>query len=158
MDERQRPGARSKLDQTKQREICAILAVGGTRAMAARYVGCHPETIRRTALREPEFAAQLRKAEINSEIVLLRSIQTASQDVKQWRASAWALERLFPERYGRRSPRTITVEQVSELIRQLGTIIVSEIPVKVYRERILARLAELTVKPAIARVKKLHAK
>jgi hypothetical protein len=126
--------------------------------MAARYVGCHPETIRKTALRDPEFAEQIRKAEVNSEIVLLRSIQTASQDVKQWRASAWALERLFPERYGRRSPCTITVEQLTELIRQLGTIVVSEIPVKQYRERILARLAELIVSPAIARRKKRHAK
>ena len=134
---------RLKLDATKRREVCAILAVGGTRVMAAAYVGCATSTIRARALRDPEFAEQLRKAELSSEITFLKSIQAAAADVKQWRAAAWALERLFPERYARRAPDTITVEQMNEIIQALAGIMVGEVPVKRYRQRLLERLAEM---------------
>ena len=33
-----------KIDETRQNEICAILSVGGTRRMAAQYIGCHVAT------------------------------------------------------------------------------------------------------------------
>ena len=133
----------TSLDETKRREVCAILAVGGTRLMAASYVGCCTRTIRRTALRDVEFAEQLRKAELGPEITFLKSIQAAAADVKQWRAAAWALERLFPERYARRPPDTITIEQMTEIIKALADIIVGEIPAKPYRRRVLARIAKL---------------
>ncbi len=132
-----------RLDETKQREVCAILAVGGTRQMAAHYVGCHPETIRRRAIREPEFAAQLRRAEVTPEITLLRSIQAAVADPKQWRAAAWALERLYPDRYARRRPRMIGLDQMKQIVEQLANVVLSEVPVKRYRSRILKRLAAL---------------
>jgi predicted Zn-dependent peptidase len=132
-----------KLDEIKKREIFAILTVGGTRLMAAQYVGCHVETIRKTALRDAAFADQLRKAELGPELTFLRNIQLASKDPKQWRASAWALERLFPDRYGRRSPDSITPEQLAEVIREMGTIVVGQVPVKRFREQVLTRLSEL---------------
>ena len=37
-------------------EICGLLTLGSTRVLAARYVGCHPNTLRNTARRNPEFA------------------------------------------------------------------------------------------------------
>ncbi len=132
-----------KLDDIRRREICAILAVGGTRTLAASYVGCHVETIRNTASRDPDFALQLRKAEISPEIAYLRSLQTAAQDSKQWRAAAWALERLFPDRYGPRKAQAITISQMTEILNALGTIVADEVPVKKYRQRVLERLAEL---------------
>ena len=46
-------------------------------------------------------------------------MSAAAQDPKQWRAAAWALERLYPERYGRRKPGTITHEQLFQLIAGL---------------------------------------
>ncbi len=111
--------------------------------MAAQFVGCHPETIRRTAIRDPAFAAELRRAELGPELAFLRNIQLASKDPKQWRASAWALEQLYPDRYGRRPPQSITPEQLAEVVRELGNIVVGEVPVKRFREQVLIRLSEL---------------
>jgi hypothetical protein len=147
-----------KLDETKKREVFAILTVGGTRLMAAQYVGCHVETIRNTALREPGFADQLRKAELGPEITFLRNIQQASKDPKQWRASAWALERLYPDRYGRRPPKSITPEQLAEVVREMGTVVVGEVPVKRFREQVLLRLSELADKDFDRPPKKRRAK
>jgi hypothetical protein len=147
-----------KLDDTKKREVFAILTVGGTRLMAAQYVGCHVETIRTTALRDPNFADQLRKAELGPELTFLRNIQLASKDPKQWRASAWALECLFPDRYGRRPPNSITPEQLAEVIREMGTIVVGEVPVKRFREQVLIRLSELAAESPKRVAKKRRAK
>jgi hypothetical protein len=143
------------LDETKKREVFAILNVGGSRVMAAQYVGCHVEAIRCTAIGDRNFAAQLRKAELGPELTFLRNIQLASKDPKQWRASAWALERLFPDRYGRRPANSITPEQLAEVIREMGDIVVGAIPVKRFREQVLTRLSELVEKsPAPARSKR----
>ncbi len=135
--------ARLKLDEVKRGEICAVLSVGGTRAMAALYVGCSTATIRATAQKIPEFAEELRKAELGPEYTFLTAIKTAAEDVKQWRAAAWALERLFPERYAKRKPDTITPEQLTEILQALGEIIAGEVPVNRYRKRLLERLAKL---------------
>ena len=47
-DENSHPGRKPAPDDAKRREIFAILAIGGTRTMAARYVGCSLDTIGRT--------------------------------------------------------------------------------------------------------------
>ena len=131
------------LTENKRREICEILSAGGRRRLAARYVGCTVDLICRTAARDPEFAAQLVKAEANAEILFLRRLQTASEDVKQWRAALMALERLFPARYARRKPRTITLEELAVALRELGASLMSEIPDENVRRRVLTRLDEL---------------
>ena len=46
-------GRPAVLDPTKRQRIAALLAVGCSRRVAARYVGCSPSTITRTAARDP---------------------------------------------------------------------------------------------------------
>jgi hypothetical protein len=136
------------LNATKRSEICAILAVGCSRATAAQYVGCHPDTIRNTAQRDPEFAAALEQAESRHELKHLALINKAAEEGKYWRAAAWALERKYPGRYGRRHPDMFTVEQVSHVLAQFAFagVILEEVPEDGQRGRILARLSELTLR------------
>lgn len=132
------------LDEAKQREICAILAVGCSRATAARYVGCHPDTIRNTALRDEAFAEALGQAESKHEVRHLTFINKAAEEGRYWRAAAWALERRFPSRYGRRRGDLFTAEQVSHVLAQFAGAILDEVPDAEQQERILARLTGLT--------------
>ena len=114
---------RRLLDLKKQNEICAVLAMGGTRARAAEYVGCSPETIRNTALREPEFAERLRKAGAQHEITLLARIDSASkQKDGGWRAAGWILQRLYPERYARKA-KFLSPVQVGIVIAQFADVL-----------------------------------
>jgi IS30 family transposase len=46
--------SREVLDETKRLKIIAIVSNGSSRRTAARYVGCSPSTITRTAARHPE--------------------------------------------------------------------------------------------------------
>jgi hypothetical protein len=135
---------RSKLTEVKRREICAILAVGCSRTAAARYVGCHPDTIRNTAKREPEFAAEIEQAESQHEIRHLTHINAAAKEGRYWRAAAWALERTYPDRYGRRRPHTLNLDQMSQVLAQFAGVILEEVTDEQTQERVFARLADLT--------------
>jgi hypothetical protein len=131
------------LDEVKKREILAILAVGGSRRTAARYVGCAVSTIQNTACRDAEFGQAIRRAEHQSELAYLKNIQTAAGKEQHWRAAAWALERKNPDEYGRRKPDVLTPEQVRSLLAQLAEIVLNEVPVAAFRKRILKRLDAL---------------
>jgi hypothetical protein len=138
------PRRRTVLDEGKQREICAILAVGCSRLIAARYVGCHRNTIRSTAMRDKNFLRAIRQAESKHEILHLTHINAAAKEGRYWRAAAWALERKYPTRYGHRDPHMFTIEQVSQVLAQFADVILEEVPKTAQRKRILARLNDLT--------------
>jgi hypothetical protein len=135
-----RRGRPPVLDEKKQEAILAIVSVGCSQRVAACYVNCSPRTIRNTARREPAFAERLRQAMHNPEIGYLKSIQKAARKEQYWRAAAWALERMIPEKYARRGPDVITTDQIGVLMAQFADIIVSEVPVARYRKNILRRL------------------
>ena len=144
MSERNEPGRPPSLDDVKQSAICAVLAMGGTRAIAASYVGCHPDTIRNTALRDEAFALALEAAESKHEVAQLSHINKAGQEGRHWRAAAWVLEHRYPSRYGKRRPDLFTLEQVAHVLTQFAEVILDEVTDPEAREQILARLAELT--------------
>ncbi len=131
------------LDQGKKREILAILSMGCSRRAAARYVGCSPTTIANTAQRDPEFAAQVERAESKAEIGYMKNIQKAAGKEQYWRAAAWALERKYPDQYALRSPDAIPREEVIALLKQLGDLIVQEVTVARLRKPVLKRLQSL---------------
>lgn len=131
-----------KLDEGMQRDLCAILGVGCSRTVAARYVGCSPNTVRRLALTDAAFAERLRRAEGRHQVSHLTNIQTASKE--NWRASAWSLERTYPDRFAPRRPGTVTVQQMSYMLGEFARILVEEVKDASLRKRILKRVAALT--------------
>jgi hypothetical protein len=131
------------LDEGKKREILAILSMGCSRRAAAKYVGCAPATIVNTARRDPEFAAQLQRAESKAEIGYMKNIQKAASKEQYWRAAAWALERKYPDQYALRSPDAISRDEVIALLTQLAGLITQEVPVARFRKGLLKRLQSL---------------
>jgi hypothetical protein len=136
-------GRRPVLDEGKRREILAIVSVGCSQVMAARYAGCAPSTILRTAERDPKFAERLRQAKCNAEIVLIKNIRDAAKKDRYWRAAAWALERGFPDKYARRGPDVITAEQLARLLAQFAEMIVEQVPPAKYRKKIIKGMEAL---------------
>ena len=125
------------LDDVKQREVLAILSMGCSQSMAAKYVGCSPQTIRREAARDPKFAKKLRQAKCNAELGLIKNIRKAANKEQYWRAAAWALERCFPEKYARRGPDVITSEQLAQIMGQLVERILRHVPLEKHRKDIV---------------------
>ena len=118
------------LDDKKRRTILALISNGSSRRIAARFVGCAPSTITRTADRDPFFAEQLASAENMVEVKTLQAIQNAAQKDRYWRAAAWLLERRNPEDFCRRSPELFTFEQIENLLANLRKSIVHIVPQK----------------------------
>ncbi len=132
-----RRGRRPVLDDGKRREILAILSVGCSQNMAARYVGCSQRTIRREAERDPKFAERLAQATCNAELGLVKNIRNAAKKEQYWRAAAWALERGFPEKYARRGPDVITADQLGQILSQFAERITKLLPAGEYSKRIV---------------------
>lgn len=132
------------LDDVKKREVIAIISVGCSREMAARYVGCSPDAIGRAMKRDKAFAAQIVKAEEQSELYFVQRIRSAAEKDQYWRAAAWALERRIPHRYAARAANTITLEQLAHFMTQLAEIITGEIDDTKTRMKIIKRLGKIT--------------
>jgi len=120
-------------DERKQMAIIALVANGSSRRVAARYIGCAPSTITRTAARDPEFAAALARAEQTAEVRLLRHVQSAAEMPKHWRAAAWLLERRNPEDFAARKPNLVTEQQITEIVVQIVEAMHEDLPEKNYR-------------------------
>ena len=140
-----RRGRRCVLDDKKKDIIIAIVKSGCGRITAARFVECAARTITNTANRDPDFAKKLSQAESAAEIVHIENINRAGRDVKYWRASAWMLERLHPDRFGKSSPDAVSPSQMASLIIQLAEIVIQEVPAPKYRKGILKRLDRLLI-------------
>jgi hypothetical protein len=114
------------LDEYKRREVCALVSAGCGIEGAARYVGCNTRTIRREALRNPDFHEQLRNAELACELEPLRAMKRAA--ATHWRAAAWLLERTQPNRFARRGPDAVTPAELDALMQRLSEAIAAELP------------------------------
>jgi len=132
-----------RLSDEQRRNICLLLSTGCDRDTAAKFSRCSPVDLRREILRDPVFATDVRHAEGMSELAHIRNVQNAAQDVKQWRASVWWLERRSPERFGRRAAGTITTRQLQAFIAQLASSMFEAVQDVEDRERLLERLAQL---------------
>ena len=131
------------LDEQERRQICAVLSMGGTRQVAAWYVGCLLGAIRRTAALVPQFHLDLCRAQAQHELAQLNVLRDAARSEKNWRAGVWILEHRYPERYGRRKPKPLTTYEISLLLKQFSEIVVEELPSEFVRDRLLARFGRL---------------
>lgn len=136
------------LTKKQKDEILAIITVGCSRKVAARYVGCTPLFIRKTAQQDAAFASQLQHAEEQAEITSMKSINAAARQERYWKAAAWILERKNPEEYRLRAPGTFNAAQLKFIVEHLSAIITEEVKAPTYRKRVLARFEEFLKKLA----------
>ena len=134
----------SDLDPIQKQQICSIVQLGCTPATAAKHVGCGRSAIHTAANRDPRFAADLRRAEAQNELTLMKNVFEAAQEPKNWRASVWSLERVYPERYLRHLPDAVTAEQLVSVVESLVDIVTDEVTDAQRRERIVVRIGEVT--------------
>jgi hypothetical protein len=130
------------LDERKRGEILGVLAIGGSVALAARTVGCCPRTIYNTATRDPEFGERMQRARANHELKLLKRLEEASQDPKYWRAAAWQLERMYPDRYQPRMANSLPIAEVERFVHELLDLVTAASPSPETRSQLAAQARE----------------
>jgi hypothetical protein len=102
-----------------QEQICALIRAGNYLATSARIVGIGSTTLHEwlargegTDTREStplyaDFAVAVRKAEAESQAVHVQNIRKVALE-GQWTASAWLLERKWPELFSKREAVALT--------------------------------------------------
>jgi len=113
------------LDETKQREICALVSAGCSLMTAARYVGCSTTTIRREALRNVAFDDRLRRAELTAQFSPLQAMRRAAD--KHWRAAAWLLEHTDPDQFGRRYATQCSPDVMDQFVNEVFKLVRDEV-------------------------------
>lgn len=93
-------GRPTVVTEDKKREILAVLTAGGSRNTASDYVGVDKASLHRAVESDEAFSQQVKKAESKAQLRHLKTIGNASDD-GVWQASAWMLERKWPEQFGR---------------------------------------------------------
>ena len=128
------------ISEIKQREILALLSVGCSRRTAARYVNCTQKSIDELARTNPDFAEKLRRAEANLEIESIKNMFNAAKQEKNWRASAWVLERKSPQEFLKKKPDVIPAGLLDTLLNRIVTLLIEECPAAVQRKGLLKKL------------------
>ena len=128
------------ISEIKQREILALLSVGCSRRTAARYVNCTQKAIDELARTNPDFAEKLRRAEANLEIESIKNMFNAAKQEKNWRASAWVLERKSPQEFLKKKPDVIPAGLLDTLLNRIVTLLIEECPAAVQRKGLLKKL------------------
>ncbi len=131
-----------ELSAEQKAQVYGILSVGCDRETAANFVGCSPSAIVRAMRNDPGFATTVRRTEATAELSHMRTVQNATKDEKNWRASVWWLERRSPERFGSRSAGTVTARHLKAFLTILGEGLNSDIHDAADRERVMSRFKE----------------
>lgn len=121
----------TKLTDAMQKAILEGIRLGLTYERSAEFSGITGRTFYNWKARGEkaksgryfQFVHALKKAEIEGETECLRLIKAAAQEPRHWQASAWLLERRYPDRYGKRIRQDIydARQPVIELVKN-GTV------------------------------------
>ena len=99
--QRKKGGRPTKYSPAVAWRICEAVARGCSREGAAALAGISVSTLHEWRNEFPEFSDGLEKADARFEAACVASVRQAGRDPRKWTASAWLLERKFPQRYGR---------------------------------------------------------
>jgi len=144
---------RRLLTELNKQAIVELVYRGASRREVAVIAHCSHTTIGREAARDPDFAAQLAKAEAGTSFEAISSIRKAAKEPRYWRAAAWILERRCPEEYARRDPVTFTVDQVVALLSRLYSDVLPIVPAEKaeeFEELFEDAMEEVEAKPGCA--------
>lgn len=114
-------GSGLKITDEKKKEILAVLTMGGSRNIAADYVSVGRTTLLSLIDRDAQFSEQVKKAEAMGQIKHLQTIDKA----KVWQASAWMLERKWPQEFGRNQQQQ---ESNTEKLAEAITMLIDKLP------------------------------
>ena len=131
-------GRRRVLDDTKRREICALLSAGVSLQKTAEYVGCSRSTIQREMRRNSEFRERVQRSKATPQLGPLQAMRQAAQS--NWRAAAWMLERADPEQFGRRHANTLGRRELRVLARDLMAIFNDAVDHPLLRQQVAERV------------------
>jgi hypothetical protein len=109
---RRRRGRPTKFTPATVGKFCRAVADGLPYKSAAAAAGISHETVCQWQRQFPEFSDAVQLALAKAEVALVRLIRRAAAK-GNWKASAWLLERRYPEHWGRRDRLHAQITEVA---------------------------------------------
>ncbi len=133
-------GRPPKLDAHKRGQVLGVLGVGGSMATAAAAVGCCVRTIYNTIQRDPKFCERVQTARAGHEVKMLKCIDDAATEPRYWRAAAWKLEHVYPDRYRPTPQGMVTLESMQNFVDKLMLTIEDALPDEASFEHVMSHV------------------
>jgi hypothetical protein len=131
-------------DDKRRAAFLELMRQGHPVAEAARILQCHRSTIYKEANRDPVFAeALLRSKHAVAARTPRQTIRAAAAE--NWRAAAWWLERVEPEKYARPAPAG--PRQIAAFLEKLHEAVESAVESDRERRRLYRRLVAAMPEP-----------
>jgi len=127
------------LNESAKEQVITIMAFGGTRESAAAHLNCHPRTIYNATKRDPEFAARLIRAYPDVELTLVNTLVKSSASGTA-NSAKWLLERLNPDKFGKRKPGVYTLAMIQSMFGKLAEQVIEHAPSDSHRDFALRML------------------
>ena len=112
-----------KKTPARQERILENLRAGLTKEVSATQAGISPRSFYYWVEHDEQFAEEVQAAIDFSEAVLLAELKAQGQARQDWRASAWLLERRFPERWGAKRELEVNMKNDSNGIAEVMAMI-----------------------------------
>lgn len=130
------------LTEAQRATICEVLALGCDRTTACSYAGAEVAQLDAATVRDDAFRRRVVRAEAQAVLRHMGNVHKAAQDEKNWRTSAWWLER-WAESQAPVRGRGGAHAQLVELVGRVAQAIVAEVPDVSVQRRIIERLRRL---------------
>ncbi|MDO4587370.1 MAG: hypothetical protein Q4C95_08740 [Planctomycetia bacterium] len=137
---------KNSLDLSTRNGVIAIISLGCDIDTAAVYLKKNPKDIYREIKNDKNFELEVKQAEKQAEVYLIKQIKDAASSEKNWRAATWFLERLRPNKYGKNKQNRYSVEKIIEFVSILTNIVIDEISNEDDKQRIQNRFNALLCK------------
>lgn len=95
---RKKPGPKPKIGPEEEKQIHAVLAMGGSLNDAADYLGIARSTLNDRMASDEEFRKGVDRSTAQGKIRLIQKVGKADA----WQAAAWMLERKWGTEFGRK--------------------------------------------------------
>jgi hypothetical protein len=114
-------GAPNKRTPEIRERVLEGLRLGMSLDSASKYAGLHYDTLNEWRKADPDFSDAVEKARAVMEATMLALIQKSAVG-GSWQAAAWKLERIFPEKYGRKYQPLAMVTESESSDKQPGKV------------------------------------
>lgn len=134
---------------TRQKEqVLSVLRLGCRRQTALDFAGIDAAELHAEMQHDPVFASDVLHAEAVAEVQHMSRIQAAAKDDRNWRASAWWIERQRQDVAA--SDASPTRLHVVELVERLAQVIVTVLVDEELRQTLLEQLLAAVAPPPAA--------
>lgn len=129
------------LSESQRKQVVSFVRLGCSQVVAARLSNCSLADVEETINADPTLLEELANSGSELEASALSALSTACSN--NWRAACWLLERLYPERYTKRTATAASTHDLLAFLTSVSSMIYRHVRNAQEQENLFKSLREL---------------